>query len=61
MPEGLYGVSSGRLVGVAEGVPRELVGFAQTDGGAWRTFEWRHPYPVETYAVTLNVAPHCRR
>lgn len=51
VPNGLYAVSNGRLV---ERVKNEqgspLEGF--------ETFRWRHDYPCETYAITLNVAPY---
>jgi len=46
VPPGLFAVSNGRLVERRE----------QEDG--WETFRWRHDYPLETYAVTLNVAPY---
>ncbi len=46
VPGGLYAVSNGRLEGRA----------SRADG--WETFRWRHEYPLETYAVTLNVAPY---
>jgi aminopeptidase N len=46
VPPGLYAVSNGRLV------ERE------TGPDGWETFRWRHDYPLETYAVTLNVAPY---
>jgi aminopeptidase N len=46
VPAGLYAVSNGRLEGIDE----------LADGR--RTFRWRHPYPLETYTVTLNVAPY---
>jgi aminopeptidase N len=46
VPEGLYAVSNGRLVG-------------RSPAGAGReTFHWRHDYPLETYSVTMNVAPY---
>ena len=46
VPEGLYAVSNGRLTGrSAAGPGRE-------------TFHWRHDYPIETYSVTMNVAPY---
>ncbi len=46
VPKGLYAVSNGRLA-KREELPgdREL-------------FRWRHDYPCETYAITLNVAPY---
>lgn len=46
VPAGLYAVSNGRLEGRHS-----------TEEG-WETFRWRHPYPLETYSVTLNVAPY---
>lgn len=46
VPRGLYGVSNGRLLGrEPHEKDREL-------------FRWRHAYPLETYSVTLNVAPY---
>jgi aminopeptidase N len=46
VPKGLYAVSNGRLEGRA----------AAREG--WETFRWFHDYPLETYSVTLNVAPY---
>jgi aminopeptidase N len=46
VPDGLQAVSNGRL----RGRSRTLAG--------WETFHWVHPYPCETYSVTLNVAPY---
>jgi len=46
VPVGLYAVSNGRLTGRRR----------RSDG--WEVFGWRHEYPLETYAVTLNVAPY---
>ncbi|MCP3920088.1 MAG: M1 family metallopeptidase [bacterium] len=46
VPADLYGVSNGRLAGVRE----------HEDGR--KTFDWVHDYPLETYTVTLNVAPY---
>lgn len=46
VPEGLYAVSNGRLEGVEP-----------ADEG-WQTYRWAHDYPLETYSVTLNVAPY---
>ncbi len=46
VPDGLYAVSNGALVEIVE----------NTDGT--RTFRWAHGYPLETYVVTLNVAPY---
>ena len=45
-PEELYAVSNGRLERIEE------------LEGDRRTFHWVHPYPLETYTVTLNVAPY---
>lgn len=45
VPEGLYGVSNGRLT-------------QRSQEEGWETFHWRHDYPCETYAVTINVAPY---
>jgi aminopeptidase N len=45
VPEGLYGVSNGRLV-------------SRTRADGEVAFQWRHDYPIETYSVTLNVAPY---
>ena len=45
-PAGLYAVSNGRLKGI---------GYLDDQK---RLFQWVHPYPLETYAVTLNVAPY---
>lgn len=46
VPEGLVAVSNGRLVG-------------RSPAAAGReTFRWRHDYPLETYSVTMNVAPY---
>jgi aminopeptidase N len=45
VPVGLYAVSNGRLTGRRR----------RPDGK--EVFGWRHEYPLETYAVTLNVAP----
>ncbi|MEZ5988704.1 MAG: M1 family metallopeptidase [Planctomycetota bacterium] len=47
VPKGLVGVSNGRLLGHDE-----------VDGGAKVRWRWRHPYPLETYSVTLNVGPY---
>lgn len=45
VPAGLYGVSNGRLIGRTKQKRREI-------------FHWEHHYPLETYSVTLNVAPY---
>ncbi len=46
VPEGLVGVSNGRLLGTESPEP------------GWTTYRWRHDYPLETYTVTLNAAPY---
>lgn len=46
VPTGLTAVSNGRLLGELE------LGDDRT------TFFWEHGYPLETYTVTLNVAPY---
>ena len=46
VPGDLYAVSNGRLAEVV-----------QLDDGR-RTYRWEHGYPLETYSVTLNVAPY---
>lgn len=53
-PADLYGVSNGALEEVRDGGP---VWF-DTQGAAWKTYQWRHGYPLETYSVTLNVGPY---
>lgn len=53
-PAELYGVSNGRLEGIDEGAPS----WFDTGGAAFKTYRWRHDYPLETYAVTLNVGPY---
>ncbi len=45
VPRGLVAVSNGRLAGRS---PQDE---------EWETFHWVHPYPCETYAVTVNVGP----
>lgn len=45
VPAGLYAVSNGRLM-------------SRTHDEKTETFHWRHEYPLETYSVTLNVAPY---
>ncbi len=47
VPDGLYAVSNGRLLA------REK----RKDKGR-EVFRWQHDYPLETYAVTVNVAPY---
>ncbi len=46
VPGELYAVSNGRLAETVE----------LADGR--KTYRWRHDYPLETYSVTLNVAPY---
>jgi len=46
VPAGLFAVANGRLT---ERKP---------DGRGQETFRWRHDYPCENYAVTLDVAPY---
>lgn len=45
VPKGLYAVCNGKLT-------------ARTVKGDKETFNWRHDYPCENYAVTLNIAPY---
>jgi aminopeptidase N len=51
VPQGLYAVSNGRLVARVKGADDG------PDKGL-ETFRWRHEYPCETYAITLDVAPY---
>ena len=53
-PADLVGVSNGRLLETVEGAPEWL---QPAEPGAWKTYRWRHDYPLETYSVTLNVGP----
>ncbi len=53
-PADLYGVSNGRLTEVVEGTPD----WFDSEGKEYKTYRWRHDYPLETYAVTLNVGPY---
>jgi len=53
-PADLYGVSNGALEKVSEGGPE----WFDSRGKSWKTYHWRHDYPLETYAVTLNVGPY---
>ena len=46
VPKGLFAVSNGRLLR------------RSSPQAGWETFHWRHDYPCENYAVTLNVAPY---
>jgi aminopeptidase N len=52
-PAELTAVSNGRLQGVLDGAPD----WFDAGDGSWKTFSWRHDYPLETYSVTLNVGP----
>jgi len=54
-PADLVGVSNGRLIETVEGAPEWL---QPAESGAWKTYRWRHDYPLETYSVTLNVGPY---
>ena len=54
VPADLYAVSNGRLSGTSSEWPS---GAAPREG-EWTTFSWRHNYPLQTYTVTLNVAPY---
>ncbi|MDP6408301.1 MAG: M1 family metallopeptidase [Planctomycetota bacterium] len=54
VPADLYGVTNGRLVDESDGHPDWFA----PGGGRWKTYSWEHPYPLETYTVTLNVAPY---
>lgn len=53
-PADLYGVSNGRLAEIVDGAPDW---FASGDE-KFKTYRWRHDYPLETYSVTLNVGPY---
>jgi aminopeptidase N len=53
-PADLYAVSNGRLLETRDGAPSWFDQGAQQ----WKTYAWRHDYPLETYAVTLNVAEY---
>lgn len=55
VPKGLTGVSNGRFTGSRDGGP---VWFEAK--GEWETFAYSHPYPLETYSVTLNAAPYVK-
>ncbi len=46
VPSGLFAVSNGRLLK------------RDSTAAGWETFHWRHDYPCEAYAVTLDVAPY---
>ena len=54
VPAELYAVTNGKLIGTSEAWPA----WAEPREGEWETFSWRHDYPLETYTVTLNVAPY---
>jgi aminopeptidase N len=45
-PQGLYAVGNGRLAS------------RETNADGTETFRWAHEYPLETYSVSLNVAPY---
>lgn len=53
-PAGLTGVSNGRLIEKVAGAPA----WFDTKGEKFETHRWRHDYPLETYAATLNVGPY---
>lgn len=53
-PAELYAVSNGKLEETREGAPA----WFDAGDGAWKTYAWRHDYPLETYSVTLNVGPY---
>lgn len=53
-PAELYGVSNGRLVETVDAAPEWFA----TKGEDYKTYRWRHDYPLETYSVTLNVGPY---
>jgi len=46
VPEGLVGVSNGRLAG------------REKSAAGTETFRWIHDYPCETYAIAISVAPY---
>jgi len=46
VPQGLYAVGNGRLTG------------REPSADETETFHWVHEYPLETYSVTLDVAPY---
>jgi aminopeptidase N len=48
VPKGLTAVANGRLLKTT------------TPEAGWETFHWRHDYPCETYAITMNVAPYIK-
>jgi len=54
VPAELYAVTNGRLTGTST----EWPAWAEAREGDWKTFSWEHNYPLETYTVTLNVAPY---
>ncbi|MFT7668096.1 MAG: aminopeptidase N [Planctomycetota bacterium] len=56
-PADLYAVSNGRLSEVAPGAPAWFSPEKATSE-LQKTYRWRHNYPLETYAVTLNVGPY---
>jgi len=46
VPDGLVGVSNGRLAGRTDADP------------GWVTWRWRHDYPIDTYGVCANVGEY---
>lgn len=54
VPKGLVGVSNGRFVEEVASAPTWFAG----GEAAWTTWRYDHPYPLETYSVTLNAAPY---
>jgi aminopeptidase N len=54
VPDDLYAVSNGRLIST----DRDWPAWLPPADGDWKTFKWQHDYPLETYTVTLNVAPY---
>ena len=58
VPEGLIGVSNGRLLGSAAATKPPRSARTEDEGARrWTTFHWSHPYPITTYAVALHVGP----
>lgn len=53
-PADLSAVSNGRFLGEENSVPT----WFDPQGAEFKTFRWRHDYPLETYSVTLNVGPY---
>jgi aminopeptidase N len=54
VPSDLYAVTNGRLQTTSTTYPA----WAAERGGEWKTYSWKHNYPLQTYTVTLNVAPY---